>query len=84
MDEMAHKWRRVGQMLKFSASDIQTIISTHQDDVDRCERLLTQWLQGHNDHNDSRLKTWKTLLEVLRDARLRELADKLDSILSNS
>ena len=81
IDEMAPKWKRVGRMLKFSPSCMETISSCCQDDSECCDKLLSQWLQGYNDDNDSRPKTWETLLEVMRDARLAELAERLEKVL---
>ena len=84
IDEMASQWKRVGRMLKFSDADINNIASTCHDEPQACcDRLLSQWLQGRNDHNDSRPKTWRTLLGVIRDARLGELADRLRRILTS-
>ena len=69
-------------MLKFSEANIDSIGTTCRGEPECCEDLLSQWLQGHNDSNDSRSKTWETLLEVMRDARLGELADKMEKILT--
>ena len=81
IDEMAPQWKRVGRMLRFSEADINVIASNFNDEPQACcDRLLSQWLQGHNDHNDSRPKTWRTLLGVMRDARMGELADRLKRI----
>ena len=78
IDDMAPRWKEVGTMLKFSEPDIDNIESNcHGDAVKCCRKLLSLWLQGQNDSNDSCPKTWKTLLEVMQDARLGQLADKL-------
>ena len=78
INNMAPQWIEVGRILKFSEPDIDNIKSTcHDDAVKCCGKLLSKWLQGHNNSNDSRPKTWETLLEVMRDAHLGELADKL-------
>ena len=83
VDEMAPKWERVGRMLKFTEANITSMGTTCRDEPERCcENLLSQWLQGRNDSNDSRPKTWETLLEVMKDARLGELADKIKKILT--
>ena len=83
IDDMAPRWSEVGALLKFSESDIDNIGSTcNNDAVKCCRRLLSKWLEGYNDSSDSRPKTWETLLEVMRDARLGELADKLESFTS--
>ena len=64
--------------------NINTIETNCRDDPETCcEQLLSQWLEGHNDNNDSRPKSWETLLSVMRDARLGELADKLQNILTS-
>ena len=83
VDEMAPKWKRVGRMLNFSEANIDSIGTTNRGEPDVCcEELLSQWLQGHNNANDSRPKTWETLLELMRDARLGELAEKIKTILT--
>ena len=83
IDEMAPKWKRVGRMLKFSTSCMETITSSCGNDTECCDKLLSQWLQGQNDDKDHCPKTWETLLEVMRDVRLAELADRLEKILSS-
>ena len=83
IDEMAPKWKRIGRMLKFSTSDMETITSSCRDDTECCDKLLSQWLQGQNDVNERHPKTWENLLDVIRAARLAELADKLEKILSS-
>ena len=81
---MAAQWIEVGRMLNFSEPDIKNILdpTTHGDTTKCCGTLLSKWLQGYNNRNDSRPKTWETLLEVMRDVRLDELADKLETILT--
>ena len=82
IDDMAPRWKQVGRMLKFSEPDIENIRSTCNGVVvECCDMLLSKWLQGYNNNNDSRPKTWETLLEVMRDARLGELVIKLETIL---
>ena len=85
INEMARRWIDVGTMLKFSDPDIENIQvdSSCQGDAEKCcRKLLSKWLMGHNDSNDNRPKTWKTLLEVMRDVRLGNLADQLEAILT--
>ena len=82
IDEMASRWIEVGRMLKFSETDIENIHvdSTCLGDAKKCcGKLLSRWLQGHNNSNDRRPKTWETLLEVMRDARLGGLVEKLET-----
>ena len=83
IDEMAPKWKRIGRMLNFSTSHMETITSSCGDDTECCDKLLSQWLEGQNDDKEPRPKTWETLLEVMRDARLAKLADRLEKILSS-
>lgn len=82
---MAPQWNEVGTMLNFTVADLENIASTCQrDNVACCRKLLSLWLQGHNNNNDGRGKTWNTLLEVMRDAHLGELAVKLENLLYSS
>ena len=52
------------------------VFHEHGDATKSCGKLLSKWLQGHNNRNDS---CPRTLMEVMRDAHLGELADKLES-----
>ena len=83
MDEMASKWRRVGKMLKFSDSELNSIELSSNDVDQRCETMITKWLDGFVQDRDSRPKSWPTLLEAMRDARLGTLADKVAEIVQN-
>lgn len=81
MDDMAPRWRNVGLMLNFSPADLDNIETSQQKDpVKCCEKLMSQWLGGFV--SDSRPKTWSTLIEALKDARLGDLADKIEAILT--
>ena len=81
MDDMASRWRNVGLGLSFKPSELDCIESSHlKDPVKCCEKLMSQWLDGFVNDRDSRPKTWSTLLEVIEDARLGELADKIEKI----
>ena len=83
IDDMAPRWKHVGRMLKFREPDINNIDSTcNGNAVECCGTLLSKWLEGQNNGNDSRPKTWEILLEVMRDARLGELANNLETILT--
>ena len=84
VDDMAHRWKQVGHALKFSQPDIENIeITCRGDVVTCCGKLFAQWLGGYANDKDSRPKTWETLLDVMRDARLEALADKLKTILTS-
>ena len=79
---MAPKWREVGKSLQFSPADLDNIaISCQQNPEDSCNKMLSQWLQGYVTERDDRPTSWETLLEAIEDARLGDLAKKLDSIL---
>ena len=80
IDDMASHWRKVGLGLKFKTAELDNIeLSQQNDPVKCCEKLMGQWLDGFVDR-DSRPKTWPILLEAVRDARLGELANKLEKI----
>ena len=84
VDDMAPRWKQVGRALQFSQPDIDNIdITCHGNSTECCGKLLSQWFGGYTNDKDSRPKTWKTLLEVMRDARLVELADRLKTILTS-
>ena len=85
IDEMAKQWTKIGTLLGFSDAVFDTLLSDpicNGDAAKCCRKLLSRWLNGYN--TDSRPKTWQTLLEVLRDARLGELADELEDILTHT
>ena len=83
MDDMAPRWRNVGLMLNFSSTDLDNIETGQQKDpVKCCERLMSKWLDGFVNNRDSRPKTWSTLIDVLKDARLGDLADKIEAIVT--
>ena len=85
VEKIAPQWKEVGILLNFSISIIDSIAtSCHHKPVECSTELLTKWLQGYNtDSKDSSPKTWETLLEVMRDAHLGELANELESILTS-
>ena len=81
MDDMGSRWRNVGLGLSFKPPELDCIESSHpKEPVKCCEKLMSQWLDGFVNDRDSRPKTWPTLLEVMGDARLGELADKIEKI----
>ena len=51
IDDMSARWRKVGWKLKFTTPDIDMIASSCQDDTECCDKLLSQWLQGHKNRN---------------------------------
>ena len=74
MDQLKPHWRRLAIALKFSQYEIATMESKD----DPVYYMLTEWLRGANKEKDSRPASWRTLIEVLRQANVQEQAIVLE------
>lgn len=80
VDELAPDWRTIGCFLGFPESDLEAIFKNNQCEEDRCRRMLSMWLDGRNDENDSRPKTWVTLIHVIKKARRGTLSKQIQEV----
>ena len=85
MDQAKPKWKELATALEFPAHVIAVVDRKHEDD--RVHYLLTEWLEGRNEENDSRPQTWNTLIISLRGAKMLKeakiLDDHLDEMLNS-
>ena len=42
--------------------------------------MLSMWLDGRNDENDNRPKTWATLIHVIKKARMGRLLKQIREV----
>ena len=76
MDQIKPHFRRVAIALNFPHYEVAAMEHSGDDPV---YHLLSEWLRGaHQDDEDPRLVTWRTLITALREARLNEVANKLE------
>ena len=80
VDELAPYWRTVGCFLRFPECDLETLSKDNQSEEERCRRMLSMWLDGRNDENDSRPKTWATLVHVIKRARRGTLSKQIQEV----
>ena len=80
VDELAPYWRKIGNFLGFPECDLETLSKDNQSEEERCRRMLSMWLDGCNDENDSRPKTWATLINVIKRARRGELSKQIQEV----
>ena len=74
MDQLKPHWKRLAIALKFPQYEIATM--ERKDDP--IYYILTEWLRGANKEKDSRLTSWRTLIEALRHANVQEEATVLE------
>ena len=70
----AANWSELAYALKFDNHDVETIGRNNRNVKDGCTVMLGNWLDGQGERGP---RTWRTLLEALRDIDLTELADEL-------
>ena len=74
MDQLKPYWRRLAIALKFLQYEIDAMESKD----DPVYHVLSKWLRGANQENDSRPVTWGTLIAALRHANIQDEATVLD------
>ena len=80
MERTAAKWERVATRLYFGGHDISSIKKdpTCLSPEDACRKVFTEWLDGKG----RKPVSWGTLIEVLEEAQIGELAKDIETILS--
>ena len=72
--QAAAKWEAVATRLYFESHDISRIREDyHQQTVKACRTVFIEWLEGKG-RNPT---TWNTLIKILEEADLSELAGEL-------
>jgi hypothetical protein len=75
----ASKWRHLATRMHFEPCDISRIRSDNPIQCyDACWQVCSEWLQGAG----RQPTTWSTLIEILEEAELGEIAMDLKNIIS--
>lgn len=80
VDELAPYWRTIGCFLRFRECDLEALSKSNQSEEECCRRMLSMWLDGCNDENDSRPKSWATLINVIKCARRGTLSKQIQEV----
>ena len=75
---VADKWKQFAMRLHFEFNDIRRIEKdNHHQQVDACLNVVGEWLSGEG----RQPVTWRTLITVLNEIELSELAKDLEAAL---
>lgn len=78
LDTGASKWEHLAIRLYFDESKIEQIRTDSHGTVSACRTVFSEWLQGKQGLRAPR--TWDTVIAVLQEADLGQLADDLKEI----
>ena len=82
MESVAVKWKDVAAALGFNGSRINSLeADVHHMSEDASREMFIKWLSGEHDLRGP--TTWATLVQCLREARLVQIAVKIESIWFN-
>ena len=79
---VAKKWKEIGVLLDFDATGqhLDTIETGYEKDPSSCcQAMFQHWLKGNGVE-----QTWGTLIDILKDCKLRMLAESVEKILMAS
>ena len=77
ISRVAAKWETVATRLHFEGHDIERIEKDHHNQsLDACRTMFIEWLEG----NCRKPTTWKTVIKVLEEAELAEVASDLRDV----
>ena len=78
----ASKWNSIATRLHFTLDMIDEISENNPKDVQgSCKSVFSKWLKGTKGLREPR--TWRTVVDVLHEAGLGELAKSLEEIMSS-
>ena len=76
--QSASKWERVALSLHFESHDMSRLSRDyHLRSFEACQTVFTEWLNGKG----RKPVTWKTVIKVLKEAELSEVATDLEDVL---
>ena len=83
--KIAHRWRQVATRLGFELGEIESVEENHHRNDSRITAVLRQWFENARSlPNAGRYpKSWQGLINLLEDAELGEVAEKLKKALSS-
>ena len=80
MENIAYKWRTIGELIDLPFSKLETLAEEHRDKPEHCCRsVLGQWLENPPEDYPA---TWVGLVELLEDSKLGEVVSQLRTALS--
>ena len=80
IDRVAHKWRDLAVRLHFELFRIAAIGTDTRSVRDACCRMFAEWVDGREGLREP--VTWATLIQVLRETGLSNMAEALKEIMS--
>ena len=79
----ANRWERIAIRLYFEGSRINEISKDSSDVNQACTTMFVKWLEG--DAEELLVpRTWETVIKVLNEAGLGDLAENLEAILTRN
>ena len=81
-ENIAYKWRTIGELLGLTYSKLQSLTDKHRDQPEECCRaVLGLWLENPpQDYPD----TWQGLIDLLEDSKLGQVVSQLRTALSKA
>ena len=81
--KIAHKWRQIATRLGSELGEIESVEENHRRNYSRITAVLRRWFENAKSlPNASRYpKSWQGLINLLEDAELGEVAEKLKKAL---
>ena len=82
-NKAAHEWKRIGLSLGLEKGQLKSIKRNGDDDHDRVTEVLGLWMQDASNLPNAKKypKTWKALVELLKNSNLSDLSGKLKEAL---
>ena len=80
MTTVAAKWKDFGYLLDFDETGrtLNRIAKDHPLDAEECcAQMMREWLEGRG----SKPATWATLIDLLKDAEINDLAQQLEEMI---
>ena len=81
-ENIAYKWRTIGELLDLTYSKLQSLAQKHRDQPEECCReVLGLWLENPPKDYPT---TWQGLIDLLKHSKLSEVAAQLRNALSKA
>ena len=78
INRTASVWEKVATRLHFKGHDILTIRRNEHQTEDACRTMFIEWLEGKG----RTPITWETVIKVLEEVELAEVAEDLKNIIT--
>ena len=81
MEEIAHEWHTIGELVGLTHSKLQSLDHEYQDQFESCQAVLDLWL---DDPPPKYPATWQGLIDLLEKSQLDEVATEVRTVLSKA